>query len=407
MALGVRVRLADLHREWREARRRHPRTVVSVGAAFLFVATASVVGCLWFLTGLRDGLPDQAALSRMADMDQATAVFDNVDQLAFTIYKEQRIEAPLSEVSPNLIHALVAIEDQRFYDHRGFDLVRSGSAAFANVRHRRRAQGGSTITQQLARQSFLTPDKTMHRKFQELILAARIERVYSKDQILELYLNKVYFGDGLYGVEAASRGYFAKHASDLSVPEAALLAGLAKSPSSYAPTVSMSRARTRRNVVLQAMLDTGAIDRATFESGRATKISLHDSLRASEPHGQYFKEQVRRELVDRFGWQRVYLGGLRVFTTIDMPMQLAAESAIADQIKAVEGKRAAWQARRAAARKKAGKPDEARPSDPSDVLQAALIAMEPASGHVRAMVGGRDFEASRFNRAVQAHRQPG
>ena len=109
MALGVRVRLADLQREWREARRRHPRTVVSVGAAFLFVATASVVGCLWFLTGLRDGLPDQAALSRMADMDQATAVFDNADQLAFTIYKEQRIEAPLSEVSPNLIHALVAI----------------------------------------------------------------------------------------------------------------------------------------------------------------------------------------------------------------------------------------------------------------------------------------------------------
>jgi penicillin-binding protein 1A len=400
-------RLAELAREWHAARARHPRIVAGLTAAFLIVATLSIVGGVWFLSGLRDGLPEYDALRRMGDMDQATAIFDDHDQIAFTIFKEQRMEVPLSEISPHLVKAVIATEDQRFYDHRGFDLVRIGSAAFANVRHRRRAQGGSTITQQLARQSFLTPDKTMHRKFQELILAARIERVYSKDQILELYLNKVYFGDGLYGVEAASRGYFAKRASELSVPEAALLAGLAKSPSTYAPTVSMARARARRNVVLQAMLDAGAIDRATFESSRVTKIALHDSLRASEPHGQYFKEQVRRELVDRFGWQRVYLGGLRVFTTIDMPMQLAAESAVADQIKAVEARRAAWQARRAAARKKAGKGDEAQPADPSNVLQAALIAMEPASGYVRAMVGGRDFEASRFNRAVQAHRQPG
>ena len=403
MALGVRVRLADLQREWREARRRHPRTVVSVVAAFLFVATASVVGCLWFLTGLRDGLPDQAALSRMADMDQATAVFDNADQLAFTIYKEQRIEAPLSEVSPNLIHALVAIEDQRFYDHRGFDLVRIGSAALANVRHRRRAQGGSTITQQLARQSFLKPDKTLHRKFQELILAARIEHLYTKDQILEIYLNKVYFGDGLYGVEAASRGYFGKHASELNVSDAALLAGLVKSPSTYAPTANMARATARRNVVLQAMLESGAIDRATYQAARATKVKLHDSLRAREPNGQYFKEQVRQELVDRFGWQRVYQGGLRVFSTIDMPMQVAAEGAVAEHLKTIETRRAAWKARRAAAQKKGN----AMPAPEPDVLQAALISMDPVTGHVRAMVGGRDFEASHFNRAVQAHRQPG
>jgi penicillin-binding protein 1A len=407
MLLGVRERLAELTREWHLARQRHPRIVASLSAAFLIVAALSIVGGLWFLSGLQEGLPEYDALRRMGDMDQATAVFDDRDQLAFTIYKEQRIEVPLSDISPNLVKAVVAVEDQRFYDHRGFDVVRIGSAALANARRGRRVQGGSTITQQLARQSFLTPDKTMHRKLQELILAARIERVYSKDQILELYLNKVYFGDGLYGVEAASRGYFGKHASDLSVPEAALLAGLAKSPSSYAPTVSISRAAARRKVVLQAMLDAGAIDRATFESARVTKIVLHDSLRSGEPHGQYFKEQVRRDLVDRFGWQRVYQGGLRVFTTIDMPMQLAAEAAIADQIKAVEERRAAWQARRAAARKKSGNAAHAQESDPSDMLQAALIAMDPATGHVRAMVGGRDFEASRFNRAVQAHRQPG
>jgi 1A family penicillin-binding protein len=399
-------RIAELAREWRDARARHPRIVAGVTASFLIIAALSLVGGVWFLAGLRQGLPEYDALSRMGDMDQATAVFDTNDQLAFTIYKEQRMEVPLGDISPNLVKAIIAIEDQRFYDHRGFDLRRMASAAVANVRHRRRAQGGSTITQQLARQSFLTTDKTLHRKFQELILAARIERVYAKSQILELYLNKVYFGDGLYGVEAASRGYFAKHASDLNVAEAATLAGLVKSPSTYAPTVSMGRATSRRNVVLQAMLDNGAISRAEYQAARATKIALHDSLRAHEPHGQYFKEQVRRELVDRFGWQRVYQGGLRVFSTIDMPMQVAAEAAIAEQIAAVETRRAAWQARRAAARAKtaAGK---AVPEEPSDALQAALVAMEPATGFVRAMVGGRDFESSRFNRAVQAHRQPG
>ena len=406
MGFRVRERLENLKREWNEARRLHPRIVHGVAAAFLLVATLSAAGGVWFLIGLRDGMPSLDALQRIGEMDQATAVFDDKDQLAFTIFKEQRIEVPLSDVSPNLTKAITSIEDQRFYDHRGFDLLRMASATVANVRRNRRAQGGSTITQQLARQSFLTPNKSFHRKFQELILAVRIERLYTKPQILELYLNKVYFGDGLYGVEAASRGYFGKHASELSVSEAALLAGLVKSPSSYAPTVSMQRALSRRNVVLQAMIEAGAIDRAAYQNARITKPALHDTLRAEEPHGQYFKEQVRQELVTRFGWQRVYQGGLRVFATIDMPMQLAAESAIADQINAIELRRTAWQARLAAARQKAGKaPAPAR--NPSDVLQAALVALDPISGHVRAMVGGRDFDGSHFNRAVQARRQAG
>src|SRR3954462_1895930 len=154
----------------------------------------------------------------------------------------------------------------------------------ATICHGRLAQDGSTTTQQLARHSFLTPDKTYRRKLQELILAGRIERLYSKDQILEMYLNKVYFGDGLYGVEAAARGYFGKHASELSVPEAALLAGLVKSPSSYAPTVSMERAVSRRNVVLQAMEDAGNIDRTTLQAAKKTRPVLSDGLRADEPH---------------------------------------------------------------------------------------------------------------------------
>jgi penicillin-binding protein 1A len=364
---------------------------------------------IWFVATLRNGLPDQNAIRRIGEMDQATAVFDASDRHVFTIYKEQRIDVPLTSISRNLVRAMIDVEDQRFYDHRGFDLIRIASAAVANVRHLRAAQGGSTITQQLARQSFLKPDKTIRRKLQELILADRIERMYSKPQILELYLNKVYFGDGLYGVEAASRGYFGKHASELSVPEAALLAGLVKSPSSYAPTVSLDRAVARRNIVLQTMVEAGDIDRPTWKAARASKPALRDNLRADEPHGQYFKEQVRRELVDRFGWEAVYQGGLRVFSTIDMPMQVAAETAVAESLKSLDEKRAALAARRMALRVAALKKGAVPAPAPveTDLLQAALLALDPTTGHVRAMVGGRDFGASSFNRATQAKRQPG
>ncbi|MBS1816577.1 MAG: PBP1A family penicillin-binding protein [Acidobacteria bacterium] len=387
-------------RQWtqrlHDLRRSHPGLVrnTAIGALVLVLAGMVVTG--WFVASLMRGLPDVDALRRIGEMDQATAVFDRNDQLAFTIFKEQRIEVPLASVSPHLKQAVLAIEDKRFYDHNGFDTVRIGSALLANIRRGRLAQGGSTITQQLARQSFLTPDKTYRRKLQELILAGRIERMYSKDQILEMYLNKVYFGDGLYGVEAASRGYFGKHASELTVPEAALLAGLVKSPSSYAPTVSLERAVARRNVVLQAMQDFGAIDDSARQAARKTKPILKDTLRADEPHGQYFKEQVRRELVDRFGWQRVYQGGLRVYATIDMAMQVAADTAVAEGLKGLDERRAAVAKRR----------KQAPPSDEAP-LQAALVALDPVSGHVLAMIGGRSFDDSHFNRAVQARRQPG
>ncbi len=384
--------------EARAAARQYPRLVAVVGGGFLLLTLLSIVAGVSFVVGLGRGLPDQQAIRRIGEMDQATAIFDVDDDLAFTLYKEQRIEVPISAMSPNLLHAIVAIEDQRFYQHHGFDLIRMASAALANLRHGRAAQGGSTITQQLARQSFLTLDKTLHRKLQELILAARIERMFSKSQILELYLNKVYFGDGLYGVEAASRGFFGKHASELTLPEAALLAGLVKSPSTYAPTVSPGRATARRDIVLQAMLDAGMIDRRTWQEARGSKLALHDTLRAEEPHGLYFKEEVRRQLVDRFGWQRVYQGGLRVYSTIDMKMQAAAEDIMRRSLDAIDLERQKVMARR-------GRKGEAAPAPQK--LQGALVAIDPATGHVLAMVGGRDFAESHFNRAIQAHRQPG
>jgi penicillin-binding protein 1A len=368
-------------------------------AGSALVALLSVAGPVWYVLDLRGDLPDKDEVGRIGEMDQATTVYDSRDRLVFTIFKQRRTDTVLSRISPHLVDAIIAIEDQRFYDHDGFDAIRTISAALFNLRHQRVTQGGSTITQQLARQSFLTPDKTLRRKLQELILASRIERRYSKDEILQLYLNKVYFGDGMYGVEAASQGFFGKSAADLTVAEAALLAGLVQSPSRYAPTVNMDLAVARRNVVLQAMLDNGAIDRPTWEQARVDQVALDQGVAAEEPHGQYFKEHVRQQLVDRFGWERVYQGGLRVFTTIDMEMQVAAETAAAEALTALDGRRQKLLARRAGNRGTV--PVDAEP------LQAALVAMDPVTGHVRAMVGGRDFGASRFNRAVQARRQPG
>src|SRR5229473_6615782 len=264
---------------------RQPRalagTIVLMALALVVAAGAT----LWFAYDLTAGLPSRAQVRGLGDMAQATTLFDAHDAPAFTIFKEQRIEVPLDRMSPNLVKAVVSVEDQRFFDHNGVDFIRVAAAAVRNFHAGRRAEGGSTITQQLARQTFLSRDKTYRRKLKEVILAAHIEREYSKKDILEIYLNKVYFGDGLYGVEAASRGYFGKHASELSVPEAALLAGLVKSPSSYAPTVSLERAVARRNVVLQTMVESGAIDRGTWKAARATKVALRDDLRAGEPHG--------------------------------------------------------------------------------------------------------------------------
>ncbi len=374
---------------WLRARWPGYRRPLLAGAAVLAVVLVTA-GVALFAS-----LPGREALRTLGDMSQATTLYDVHNRPVFTIFKEYRIEVPLARMSPDLRRAILAIEDQRFTRHRGIDVVRIAAAAWTDLREGRPAQGGSTITQQLARQVFLDRKKTLARKVKEAALALRIEEMYTKDEILELYLNKVYFGDGLHGAEAAARGYFGKSAGDLTLSEAALLAGLVNAPSVNAPTVSLSRAVSRRNVVLQAMYQQGDITRPEFERASREKVELRDNLRREEPIGQYFKEEVRQQLVKQFGWERISEGGLRVYTTIDPAFQRAAEAAVAAGIARVEDRRAA----RARARKTV--------EQPGGPLQAALIAIDPASGEVRAMVGGRDFAASRFNRAMQAHRQPG
>ena len=371
--------------------RTHRRVFVALMMTCTSVLWMSLGAAAWVLADVVTGLPDERALRGIGAMARATMIFDATDRPAFTFFKEYRIEVPLSQVSPHLIDAIVAVEDQRFFDHSGIDIIRVGGAAWSNVRNGWGTQGASTITQQVARQSFLTREKTLRRKLKEMVVAARLESTFSKQQILGWYLNRIYFGNGLYGVEAASLGYFGEHAAELDVAEAALLAGMVKAPSRYAPTVSMDRALSRRKTTLTAMRQAGMIDEATLAAALARELNLQDHLRSRETYGQYFKEEVRKQLVERFGAERVYEGGLRVYTTMDPGLQKAAEVEVTRAVSEIEERQF---------RVRSVRPDAAP-------LQAALVALEPSTGEVRAMVGGRSFVHSQFNRVTQARRQAG
>ena len=386
--------LANTSERLATAARAHRRAFVAAIITLSVLMCTAVGAAVWLLVGVVSDQPDGDALRGIGSMSRATTVFDANDAPAFTIFKEQRLEVSLSRVSPHVIAAILAVEDQRFFDHGGVDVIRVAGAAWNNVLDGWGAQGGSTITQQLARQSFLTRDKTVRRKLSEIVVAVRLERAFSKKQILELYLNKVYFGDGLYGVEAASLGYFGKHAADLDVAEAALLAGLVKAPSTNSPASSLARARARRNATLEVMRASGVIDARTFQAAAASDVRLNDTLRGQDTFGQYFQEEVRKELVQQFGWERVYQGGLKVYTTLDLDVQKAAEAEVLRAVTEIEERQA---------QRRKNKPAPA--NDPP--LQAALVALDPHTGEIRAMVGGRSFHQSRFNRVTQARRQAG
>jgi penicillin-binding protein 2D len=327
----------------------------------------------------------------LAPRPQATIVYDREGKPAFTFFVEQRIDVPLDRVSPLMVDAIVAIEDRRFYSHHGIDPVRIVGAAWRNYRAGRIVEGGSTITQQLARASQLTPVRTYERKVREVMLAAHLEQRYTKPQILEEYLNTVYLGEGYYGVEAASRGYFGKSASDLAPHEAALLAALVRSPSNDAPCVGPARALKRRNLVLRLMREQGRISDEAFRVATAAAIpdSSHQKpaggvLANGSNSGLYFQEEVRRQLFALFGGDKVLRGGLRVYSTYNPAMQRDAETAVTTRIAEIA---------------------KSRPA--ARDLQGSFVAMDPVTGDVYALVGGRDFTASSFNRATQAHRQAG
>jgi penicillin-binding protein 1A len=356
-----------------------------VGVGSLAVALIVGVAALWAFTILPRSLPSVTALETFQPL-AGTKVYDDNDEIITELHVERRIFVPLAHIPQTLRDAVIATEDRRFYSHFGVDPIGIARAVWQNYRRGRIVEGGSTITQQLTKVLFLTPDKSLERKIKEAVLALELERRYSKDRILEMYLNQVYFGNGAYGVEAASRTYFGKSVGELTVREAALLAGLPRAPSSYSPFEHGDAARRRREVVLRRMVEYGVL--ADVEAKRLARSDL--GLIPPERRrttGQYFLEYVQQTLEGKYGADMVFKGGLNVYTTLNPTMQLAAEQALRDGLKALEG--------RTAKGKVAEHPE------------GAIVTIEPQTGYVRAMVGGYDFFRSEFNRAVQARRQPG
>jgi penicillin-binding protein 1A len=342
------------------------------------------------------------------EMEEPTKVYDRQGSLLCQFYEKKRDVVPLSEIPKQLREAILAIEDRNFYHHSGFDVRTMTRAALVNISSGQIKQGGSTLTQQLARNAFLSSERSLKRKVQELWLAARIEAAYSKDQILELYANRIYLGSGYYGVGTAARGYFGKSVSELSLEEAALLAGLAKAPTLYSPHNNPSQALRRRNQVLDAMATCGFITSERVAAAKETPLRVAPRKEDAKD-SNYAIEYVKRQLLDMFGYDKTFTGGLRVYTTIDADTQAKAQAAVESHLSKIEAQpgfrhlpRAKYLEQQGVA---AGQPipDEDQP----DYLQGALICMDAHSGEVYALVGGRNFQESKFNRAVQAKRQPG
>lgn len=422
-----------------------------------------------------------------------TKIYADDDILIGELKVERGIFVPLSSMPKHLIDAVVAVEDSRFWRHKGIDYLAIVRAAVKDVIHVGLREGGSTITQQLAKITFLTSEKTLQRKLREAALAVKIEKNLSKREILELYLNRVYLGHGAYGMEMASRVYFGKSVRDISLPEAALLAGLIRAPSIYSPYNNLMKAKERQELVLSRMEEEGCIKRS--EKERAVKQSLHlSSLRRGQESNNYFIEYVRKYLEERYGVETVYKGGLRVYTTLDRKAQAAAARALQDGLRGLD-KRRGWRgpidhrdvnpkkefkegdtirqlisetgdvvtgvvlkvsaketiikARGVKGRlsienalwaantidKKTGRTGQIKNFSLDKILrvgdvvkvgfksmkgssveltleqepeaEGAVVAVDPATGFIRAMVGGYDYSRSEYNRAVFARRQPG
>ena len=446
-----------------------------------------VGGLLWHLSN------DLPALDQLGTYQPSlvTQVYSSDQRLIGQFFIERRILTPVGDIPQGLRRAVVAVEDVRFFEHPGLDYIGMARAAWTNLRRGGKVEGASTITQQLARSLFLSSERTFDRKVRELILAYKMELVLTKEQILELYLNQIYFGQGAYGVASAAQTYFGKDLSALTIGESAFLAGLPKSPNHYSPFKAYDRAKKRQEHVLARMEEAKFL--TTAEREQATAEILNFRRPGAEQAAPYFVEYIRQLLVAKYGESMVYKGGLKVVTTLNMEMQKAAEAAFADGLRELD-KRQGWrgplrtvdltvptppivaavveqavkvgdyregvitkvakdhylvqigttQAQLAFddmawAKRRLTGPDTAKdvivnpnlkqvlkPGDVIEVMvkqldhgivhvqleqtplvEGGLIALEPGRGAIRAMVGGYDFSRSEYNRAVQAHRQPG
>jgi 1A family penicillin-binding protein len=293
---------------------------------------------------------------------------------------QKRYWVNIDHISENVLHATIAIEDRSFYDHNGFDYKRIAGAALADLRAMAKVQGASTITQQYARNLFLQHEKTWQRKAMEAFHTIRLEQNYSKDKILEGYLNTIYYGHGVYGIEAAANYYFGKSASQLSLAEASMLAGIPKGPNLYSPYVNEERAKDRQTIILKTMEKEGYITEKQLNSAlNENLVYIKKADKVQKGIAPYFQDAVLSSLADKLNIDEevIQTKGLKVYTTIDIGMQKIAEDIVENSIN--------------------------KKSD----IQTGFVAINPNNGHVKALIGGRDYEESPFNRATQAKRQPG
>jgi len=394
-ATAWRRRIAGKLKRWRV----HSRRLIPSWRLVRWVLAAAVILLALGSTGIAvaayvfwpKDLPPVKALEEYAP-SVGTKVYADDDELLTEFQAERRIFVPLQQIPRTLRNAMIAVEDARFYSHFGVDLRGIARAAYANFRHGRVVEGGSTITQQLAKVLFLTPDRSFSRKVKEALLALELEKRYSKDRLLELYLNQIYLGHGTYGVEAASRLYFGKSVQELTLPETGLLAALPRSPGSYSPFEHPERAQERRAIVFARMVEQGYIGETDAKRANRAALGLVTPERR-RGSGQYFLEYLQQSLEERFGSDLLYKGGLSVYTTLDPLVQRAGEQALREGLRAISARHAT---------KVAGKGSPAT-TEP----EGAVIVIEAQTGYIKAMVGGSDFARSEFNRAIRARRQPG
>ncbi len=346
----------------------------------LFIIVAGA-GC-GFIGATMQNLPDVATVKPAA----SSQVFDVHGNLITTVHAtENRLPVKIANVPKNLQNAFVATEDARFYSHHGIDPVGILRAIWTNIAHSGVAEGGSTITQQLARNAFLTQDRTLKRKVQEALLALKIEQHYTKQEILEMYMNQIYFGQGAYGVEAAAHTYFGKDVKDLSLAQCAVIAGLPQSPNYYSPFNNVEATKERQATVLGQLVKYNYISQATATEAKNADLELREKptkQQTSENNdASYFIDYVSQLVAEKYGDDAIYKDGLKIYTTIDMKAQAAAVEALTNLPNYYSDKNGLTQP------------------------QGALVAINPHNGHIVAMVGGRGTDS--FNRAVLSERQPG
>jgi len=343
------------------------------------LALFGILGCSFVLLLLIFFLRSQPL--PVATINQTTTLFASDGEVLDNLHRgENRYVVPLNQIAPSLVQATIAVEDRKFYDHYGFDLKRLAMAVYVDIKHMDKVQGASTITQQLARSLYLTNDKTWERKIREALLTIQLELNYSKEEILEMYLNQIYYGHSAYGAQAAAQTYFGKDAKDLTLAESALIAGVPKGPTYYSPYVDWDKAKNRQKIILDAMQREGYITAEQAEQAFNEDITLQKKEAQKGPDiAPYFRDYIATLVTQKYGISEEMFvrGGLKIYTTLDHKMQKKAEEAVAKYL-----------------------PKE------NKELQSALVAIDPNTGEVKAMVGGRDYQMSQYNR-VFSQRQPG